>query len=374
MSEASIDVLSHNSTSRHSAEALWIPALTAILLFVGFRPQRFSEAAYARDSRTGREPRHGDDSGRGRRAEKPSEIPAPGWKDIILRVYQNIGSDRVVALAAGVTFYCILALFPAIAALVALYGLFADPNTIATHLDTLSGIVPEGVLKVLGDEMKRIAAQGSTTLGMTFIVGLATALWSANAGIKSVFDALNLVNNEPEKRSFITLNAISLAFTSAAIAFVLLALGAIVVLPAVLNYLGITAAAELAAKILRWPALLILVMFGLALVYRYGPSRAKPKWRWITPGSAFAAIAWLAVSILFSWYAANFGSYNKTYGSLGAVIGSMIWIWLSIIVILLGAELNAEAEHQSARDTTTGAAKPIGSRNAKMADTVGAKT
>jgi membrane protein len=190
---------------------------------------------------------------------------------------------------------------------------------------------------------------------------------------------LNLVNKEPEKRGFIKLNAISLTFTLATIVFVLSALGAMVVLPIVLDYLGIAAAAELATKILRWPALLIVVMLGVivvmlgvAFLYRYGPSRAKPKWRWITWGSVFAAMAWLAVSILFSWYAANFGSYNKTYGSLGAVIGFMIWIWLSVIVILLGAELNAEIEHQSARDTTTGAAKPIGSRGARMADTVGA--
>ena len=334
----------------------------------------FQEQPTHANRRTGREPRHGYDSGRGRLAESPSEIPAPGWKDIVWRIYQTIGSDRIVALSAGVTFYSILALFPAVAALVALYGLFADPSTIATHLDQLSGIVPEGALQVLGEEMKRIAAQGNTALGMTFIVGLATALWSANAGIKSLFDALNLVNKEPEKRSFITLNAISLSFTLAVIVFVLLALGAMVVLPIVLNYFGIAAAAELAAKVLRWPALFVIVMFGLGLVYRYGPSRSKPKWRWITWGSAFAASGWLAVSVLFSWYAANFGSYNKTYGSLGAVIGFMIWIWLSIIVILLGAKLNAEMEHQSARDTTTGAAKPMGSRGARMADTVGAPT
>jgi membrane protein len=209
---------------------------------------------------------------------------------------------------------------------------------------------------------------------VTFIVGLATALWSANAGIKSLFDALNLVNKEPEKRGLIKLNAISLTFTLAAIVFVLLALGAMVVLPIVLDYLGIAAAADLATKILRWPALLLVLMLGLAFLYRSGPSRAKPKWRWITSGSVFAAIAWVAVSILFSWYAAHFGSYNKTYGALGAVIGFMIWIWLSVIVILLGAELNAEMEHQSARDTTTGAAKPLGSRGARMADTLGAPT
>jgi membrane protein len=371
-----IVVRSHDSTSNRSAEALWVTTLTAVLLFVGFKPQRFSEAANAGDGRNDRArlAQNGHDPARGRLAEKPSDIPAPGWKDIIWRVYQNIGSDRVIALAAGVTFYSILALFPAVAALVALYGLFADPGTIAAHLDSLSGIVPEGALNVLGDEIKRIAAQGNSTLGVTFIVGLATALWSANAGIKSLFDTLNIVNKEQEERGFIRLNAISLTFTLAAIAFVLLALGAMVVLPIVLNYLGIATAAELAAKGLRWPALLVVVMFGLATVYRYGPSRAKPKWRWITWGSAFAAIGWLAVTILFSWYAANFGSYNKTYGSLGAAIGFMIWIWLSVIVILLGAELNAEMEHQSARDTTTGAARPIGSRGAEMADTVGART
>jgi membrane protein len=371
-----------SSMSKHASEGLWIAALAAVLLLVGFKRERFARAAYARKARNGglapqdgyEADRDGYEVDRGRLAERPSEIPARGWKDILLRVYQNIGNDHVVALAAGVTFYSILALFPAIAALVALYGFFADPNTISAHLDGLSGILPEGALHIIGDEMKRIAAQGNNTLGVTFIVGLATALWSANAGIKSLFEALNLVNKEPEKRGFIKLNAVSLAFTLAAIVFVLLALGALVVLPIVLNYLGIAAAAELAMKILRWPALLILVMFGLALVYRYGPSRARPKWRWLTWGSAFAAIGWLAVSILFSWYAANFGSYNKTYGSLGAVIGFMIWIWLSIIVVLLGAELNAEIEHQSARDTTTGTPKPMGYRGAEMADTVGATT
>jgi membrane protein len=362
--------------STPSSDELWIIALTAVLVFVGFKPKRFSGAAHPHDSRSVHpwKPQNAYDSGRGGLAEKPFDVPVPGWKDIIRRVYQNIGTDRVVALAAGVTFYTILALFPAIAALIALYGLFADRNTIGTHLDSLSGILPGGAVQVLDDEMKRIAAQGNNTLGITFIVGLATALWSANAGIKSVIDALNLVNKEQEKRGFIELNAISLTFTLATIVFVLLAIGAMVALPMVMNYLGIAAAAELAVKILRWPALLIVVMFGLAILYRYDPSRAKPKWRWITSGSACAAIGWLAVSLLFSWYAANFGSYNRTYGSLGAVIGFMIWIWLSVIVILIGAELNAEMEHQSARDTTTGAAKPMGSRGAKMADTVGART
>jgi membrane protein len=340
----------------------------------GFRPQRFSgtPSPYARPTAGPAGSRRAiHDRGRGRSADTPSDIPARGWKDILLRVYRNIGEDRVVALAAGVTFYSILALFPAIAALVALYGLFADPASIGAHLETLSGVLPGGALQVIGSEVERIAAQGSTTLGVTFVVGLATALWSANAGIKSIFDALNLVYKEQEKRSFIRLNAVSLMFTAGAIVFVLLAVGVTVVLPIVLSFLGLTGVAELALRFLGWPALLLVVIFMLALLYRFGPSRERPKWRWLTWGSTAAALLWLIASILFSWYAANFGSYNKTYGSLGAVIGFMIWIWISSIVVLMGAELNAEMEHQSARDTTTGGRKPLGARGARMADEVG---
>lgn len=190
--------------------------------------------------------------------------------------------------------------------------------------------------------------------------------------MKSIFDTLNIVYSEREKRSFITLNAISLAFTTAGIAFVLIALGAMVALPPALNHFGLSEVTELIAKVARWPALFVAVSLALALIYRFGPSREKPKWRWITWGSALAALMWLVASILFSWYTQNFGSYNKTYGSLGAVIGFMTWIWLSAIVILIGAELDAEMEHQTVRDTTEGAPEPMGARRAAMADTVGA--
>ena len=338
----------------------------------GFRPQQFARTSMARnDSNDRLNAASSREQGRGRLADTPSEIPPRGWKDILWRVYQNIGEDRILALAAGVTFYSILALFPAIAALVALYGLFADPTSIASHLNNLSGILPGGALDVVGEEIRRISAQGNNTLGLTFIVGLATALWSANAGVKALFDTFNIIYKEKEKRSFIKLNALSLTFTAAAIAFVLLALAAVVVLPMALEFFGIGAAAELIAKIARWPALLAIVLLGLAVLYRYGPSREKPRWRWVTWGAAVAAIFWLIASLLFSWYAAKFGSYNKTYGSLGAMVGFMIWIWLSVIVILFGAELDAEMEHQTIKDTTTGAPKPPGSRNATMADTVG---
>ena len=311
--------------------------------------------------------------GRGRSASTPSEVPVRGWKDILLRIWKNIGKDRVVVVAAGVTFYSILALFPAIAALVALYGLFADPAAITSHLDSIAGVVPGGAIEVMRDQITRVASQGRTTLGVTFVVSLLMSLWSANAGIKSLFDALNLVYNESEKRSFVKLNLVSLTFTLLAILFVLLAISAMVVVPIVLNFLGLGGATEMIFKIARWPALFVVVALALAVIYRYGPSREKPRWRWISWGSALAAVCWIGVSILFSWYAENFGSYNKTYGSLGAIIAFMFWIWLSIIVVLIGGEINAETEHQTVRDTTTGRPKPMGARGATMADTVGAK-
>jgi membrane protein len=311
------------------------------------------------------------DQGRGQQAGSPSEIPARGWKDILLRVYRNIGEHRVMALAAGVTYYTLLAIFPAIAALVSIYGLFADPSTISAHLDQISGFLPGGAMDVVRDQLSRVASQGGRTLGFTFIISLAVSLWSANAAMKSLFDTLNIVYSEHEKRGLIKLNAISLAFTAAGIVFILLAIAAVVVLPVALNYVGLSGVTDLLVRIGRWPVLFLVVTFVLALIYRYGPSRSEPQWRWITWGSAFAAIGWLVASLLFSWYAANFGNFNKTYGSLGAVIGFMIWIWISVIVILIGAELDAEMEHQTSRDTTTGSPKPMGARGAKMADTVG---
>lgn len=309
---------------------------------------------------------------RGRQAASPSEIPAKGWKDILLRVYDNIGRHRVMALAAGMTYYSILAIFPALAALVAIYGLFSDPASIAKHLDQVSGFVPGGAVEVAREQLTRVSSKGDHALGATFVIGLSVSLWSANAAMKSLFDTLNIVYGEEEKRGFVRLNAVSLTFTVAAIAFVLVALGAVVVIPVVLNYLHLSEFADLLVRIARWPAMFVVLALALACIYRYGPSRRAPRWRWITWGSAAATLCWLAASGLFSWYAASFGKFNQTYGSLGAVIGFMTWLWISAIVILLGAELDAEMEHQTARDTTTGTPKPLGARGAKMADTVGA--
>jgi membrane protein len=270
-----------------------------------------------------------------------------------------------------VTYYALLAIFPAIAALVSLYGLVADPATIQDHLNALSGVLPGGALDIIREQVTRIASQGGGTLGFSFVFGLAISLWSANAGMKAVIDALNIVYDEEEKRSFVQLNLQSLAFTLGAIAFILLSLAGIVVLPVVLDFVGLGGGIEWLLSLARWPVLLAAVVAGLAMLYRYGPSRDKAEWKWVTPGGIVAVVLWLVVSMLFSWYVANFGSYNETYGSLGAVIGFMTWIWISSIVVLLGAEVNAEMEHQTAKDTTEGPTKPMGARGATMADTLG---
>jgi membrane protein len=340
--------------------------LSVLLIALGFARWRSGDARPAkRDLRP-------LEAGRGRSAETPSQIPARGWKDILLRVYHGISEDRILLVAAGVTFYSLLAIFPGIAALISIYGLFSDPATVASHLDTIASVVPGGAVDVLREQMTRLASQGGTTLGVSFLVSLAISLWTTNSGVKALFDALNIVYGEEEKRSFLKLNAVTLLVTLGIIVFVLLTLAAVIALPVVLNYISLPGVTAFLAKIGRWPILLVLVTLALAVLYRYGPSRTEPQWRWITWGSVFAAIVWLAASALFSWYVANFGSYNKTYGSLGAIIGFMTWIWLSIIVVSVGAKLNAEIEHQTARESTTGQPKPLGMRGARMADTVGA--
>src|SRR5947209_18046185 len=310
--------------------------------------------------------------GRGRSADTPTHIPARGWKDIFWRTYEQISADRLLMIAAGVTFYAMLAFVPAITALVSLYGLFAKASTIEQHLTLIAGLIPGGAYDLISDQIKRIASNNDGKLTFAFMIGLGVALWSANAGMKSIFDALNIVYDEDEKRGFIKLNLISLTFTLGAVLALLVAIGAIVVLPLVLAYLGFDATQQAGfLPLLRWPALFVLVMLGLALLYRFGPSRRDAEWRWVSVGSMVAAFAWLAISALFSWYLSKFADYNATYGSLGAVIGLMMWIWLSVSVILVGAELNAEIEHQTARDTTVAHGKPLGARGAVMADTVG---
>jgi membrane protein len=269
------------------------------------------------------------------------------WKELSLRVYASVTEDRIFSLAAASTYYGLLALFPAVAALVAIYGLFANPNSIGEQLASLQGLLPEGGLSVIGNEMKRIASQNQGAQGIAMVAGLVVALWGANSAVKSLFDSLNQVYGDKEERGFLKLNAVTLAFTLSAIALLALAVAGIVALPPIIDRLGLSDLGSAALKFARWPLLYAVVVLALAFVYRFGPNRRNPKWKWITWGSASAAALWIIASLLFSWYAANFGSFNKTYGSLGAVIGFMIWIWISMIVVLLGAEIDDEMKKAS---------------------------
>jgi len=306
--------------------------------------------------------------GHGRRADHPGAIPLKGWKDIGWRTWKEFNADRITRLAAGVTFYGLLALFPGLAAFVSLYGLFADVHTAQGQLAVLAGVIPADALTFIGRQMLAIAKAKDASLGLAFAVSLLLSLWSANAGMKALFDALNIAYGEREKRSFVRLNVVTLAFTLGALVFMLAATGALVIMPIAFGWLGLR---DDLLSFIRWPILLGAMMLGLAVVYRYGPSREHARWRWVSWGGALAAALWLAASLLFSWYMTNFAHYDRTYGALGAVVGAMTWMWLSAIIVLLGAELNAEIEHQTVVDSTTGRPAPMGERGAKMADTVG---
>ncbi len=310
--------------------------------------------------------------GRGRRAESPVDIPLAGWRDIAWRIYAGIQDDRLLAVAAGVVFYGLLALFPAITALVSSYALFADAATIGKHLAFAAALMPGGAYGIVEEQITRIAQGSSGGLSTAFLIGLGIAIWSANAGMKAMIDALNVIYDETEERSFIRLNLLSLTMTLGGLVLLLVAIGTVIALPLVFAWFGIESWSEWALAMLRWPAIMIVVALALSVLYRFGPSRRAAQWKWLSVGAIAATLLWIAGSALFSWYLSNFADYNATYGSLGAGIGLMMWLWLTSIAILIGAEINAEIEHQTARDTTVGGNKPIGSRGAVMADTVGA--
>ena len=310
--------------------------------------------------------------GRGREAVSPSHIPWKGWKDIFWRTHSRVSQSRLVAISAAVVFYGLLALFPAITALVSSYGLFAAPATIRGHLSFAAEMIPTDAFSVVQDQIARVLAKGEVKLSFAFVFGFGLALWSANSGMKAIIDALNVVYEEQEKRGLIRLNLLSLGFTACAIAAMLTAVGAVVITPLLLDRIGLGALTESIVRILRWPTLALGMLVGLAVLYRYGPSRHRARWEWLSVGAVFATVAWFVGSAALSYYLANYANYDVTYGSLGAAIGTMIWMWMSAIVILFGAALNSEIEHQTARDTTVGKEKPLGARGAIMADTVGA--
>ena len=310
---------------------------------------------------------------RGPGARVPTNIPPKGWGDVALRVFHGISEDRLTTISGGVTFFVLLALFPELAGLISFYGLFADSSTIAQHLSSLKGILPDGGMQILRDQLEQLTSQPPQKLGFATVASLAISSWSANGGVKAMFEGLNAMYEEREKRSFIRLNAISLALTFGGLAFAIASLLTITIVPKLLLFLDLAGVSEVVGYA-RWPVLLVVASLMIAVIYRFGPSRDRPQWRWISPGNIFAAVTWIAASLLFSWYTAHFGSYNKTYGSLGAAVGFMTWIWISTMVVLVGAKIDMELEHQTTADTIVGKPPPQGERRARGDDTVGQYT
>jgi membrane protein len=282
---------------------------------------------------------------RPQRAAASGDPPRSGWalhKHVLYRVYEEFFADRVMSLAGGVTFFVLLAIVPAITALVSIYAQVANPAVVQSELSSLQHLMPSGSFGVIRQQVSRIVSSSGGSLGIWFFFGLAVSIWSANSGMKSIIDALNIVYGVEDERSFIRLNFVSLAMTLAAVIGLILAMAALVALPLVINYLPLGSFGKTLADWARWPALLALLMVGLAVLYRFGPHREHPRWEWVSPGNIFGAVAWLAGSALLSWYLSNFANYNATYGSLGAAVGLMMWLWITSMVVLLGAEINSE--------------------------------
>ncbi|MBC8130702.1 MAG: YihY/virulence factor BrkB family protein, partial [Rhizobiaceae bacterium] len=298
-------------------------------------------------------------------------IPARGWKDIAWRLWAKVGEDRVLLIAAGATFYLLLALFPALAAFVSVYGFVADPATIADHISYIGGLLPSGGLEIIQGQLEALVTQNEDALSVGFLTGLAIALWSANNGIKTLFEAMNVAYGEHERRSFLKLNLVAFAFTLGAVFVAILLIVSVGVVPAIMGAFGLSSITDELIASLRWPIVFALIVMSITMIYRYGPSRNRARWGWVVGGAILTSLVWLATSIAFSWYLQNFANYGATYGSLGAVIGFMMWVWVSSVIFIVGAEINAEMEHQTALDTTDAPEKPLGERGARVADTIG---
>ena len=312
-----------------------------------------------------------DEADRGRDARTPHQIPKRGWRDILLRTKDQIVADNLSLVAAGVAFYALLAVFPGLAAVVSLYGLLNTGADVVRQFENLAVLMPVEARPVLLDQVRSLAESSDTALGLTVIAGLLFALLSAMKGMKAMITALNIAYNEREKRGFLRLNLVSFILTVAAVVFMVIMLILVVAVPAVIKLLHFSGFAADALSLLRWPVLLLAVLSGLGALYHCAPSRNEARWRWVSWGAAAATLLWLLVSVAFSVYVENFGNYNKVYGSVGALVVLLMWFFISAYAVLLGAELNAEMEHQTEVDTTVGAPKPIGEREAYVADTVG---
>ncbi len=306
----------------------------------------------------------------GRLAKHPLEIPWAGWRRVIARTAREVITDRISLCAAGCAFYATLALFPAISMLVSIYGLAFDPATVGPQMQVLQDLLPPSAFHLIADRVQMLVSKPAGTLTFSLLVSIMIALWSASTGTKSILGALNLAYEEREQRSFVRFQLTALGMTLGAILAAVIGLAALVLLPAFIGFFGISTYGATMARLTSLGALVIFVLLALSLLYRFGPSRNAASWHWVTPGSVVATVLWLIVSALFSFYVEHLASYDATYGPLGAVVGVMMWFYVSALAVLVGAELNAELELQTVHDSTSGAAKPIGARGAYVADHV----
>jgi membrane protein len=313
----------------------------------------------------------GHDRQHGREAEHPMDIPRRGWLDVMWRTWKEISEANLFLVAGGVTYAILLALFPALAALVSIYGLALNPAQVEQQVAALSGVLPEQSRQMLADELHKLVTASNGALGVSAVIGLVLALWSASRGMSGFITALNITYEEREKRGFFKLNLIAIGLTVALLFGGTAIIALIGVLPVILQFAGLGQQTTWILLILEWPLLVVVVMFGLALLYRYAPSRDEAKWRWVSPGAIAATVLWIIASVGFSVYVANFNSYDKTYGSLGGVIILLTWLYLSAFIVLLGAAINAQLEKQTRKDSTVGPPDSMGHRGAKAADTLG---
>ncbi|KIN65856.1 Ribonuclease BN [Sulfitobacter noctilucae] len=308
---------------------------------------------------------------RGRQADKPTGIPVRGWKDIVFRVKDEIASDNVGLIAAGVAFYGLLALFPSITAMVAISGLLVEPNMLVEQLNSLSGLVPEEVITIMTAQATEVAGSREGGLGLAAILGILVALYSASKGMASLMQGINVAYDEDENRGFFKLKLVTFGLTLFLIFGLLVSMAAMLALPAVLSFIELGPIVEITLTAAMWVGLVLLTMFGLSVLYRYATSRDNPEWSWASAGAAVACLLWIIASAGFAFYVGNFGSYNESFGALAGVIVLLMWFWISAFIILLGAELNAEMEAQTRKDTTVGKDLPMGDRDAIKADRLG---
>ena len=303
-------------------------------------------------------------------ADRPRDIPRRGWFQILKRAWKEAKADQVPLIAAGVAFYAFLAIFPAIIAAVLLYGLLADPSQVASQVDQIGKALPSSAQNLLSDQLTSLTSTSQQSLGIGLVIALAGALWSASGGMGNLITAVNIGYDEEEDRGFVRRKGLSLLMTLGAIVFVVVAIALVAVLPAVLNALGLPPVLRVGVEVVRWLGLVVAMMAALGVLYRVAPDRDAPRLRWVSVGAVTATVLWVIASAGFSLYVDRFSSYGKTYGSLAGVVVLLLWLWITAYVVLLGAEMNAEAEQQTGRDTTRGDPQPMGERGAVKADSL----